>query len=129
MRVISSTLGALALAVVTAGCGGGGSSTSPTPTPNPTPTPTPSAGVVLIVGERGNQSFNPNPTPQAANHTVTWTNNDSTIHRIVADDGSFDTGNLSQGQSSAAIAMVAAGKPYHCSIHPTMVGTVSAAAN
>lgn len=126
MRVISSTLGALALAVVTAGCGGS-SSTSPTPTPNPTPTPTPTAGQVSIVGERGNQSFNPNPTPQSASHTVVWTNNDGTIHRVVADDGSFDTGNLSQGQSSAVITVAAAGKTYHCSIHPSMVGTVSAA--
>ena len=116
MRLISSTLGAIALAVLTAGCGGGGSSTSPTP----------SAGAVAIVGERGNQSFNPNPAPMPADHKLTWTNNDSTIHRIVADDGSFDTGNLSQAQSSAAITLPASGKSYHCSIHPSMVGVVSA---
>jgi plastocyanin len=81
---------------------------------------------VAIVGERGNQSFNPNPAPMPADHKLTWTNNDSTIHRIVADDGSFDTGNLSQAQSSAAITLPASGKSYHCSIHPSMVGVVSA---
>lgn len=123
MRVCSSILGALVLAAVTAGCGGS-SSTSPSPTP--TPTPTPAAGTVAIVGERGNQSFNPNPSPLPADHKLTWMNNDATIHRIVADDGSFDTGNLSQGQSSAAITLPAAGKSYHCSIHPSMVGVVSA---
>jgi plastocyanin len=125
MRVISSILGALALTVLTAGCGGSSSSTAPTPTP--TPTPTPAAGTISIVGERGNQSFNPNPSPMPANHQLTWMNNDnSLIHRIVADDGSFDTGNLSPGQSSTAITLPAAGKTYHCSIHPSMVGTVSA---
>jgi len=124
MRLISSTVGAFALAVLTAGCGGSSSSTAPTPTPRPTPTPT--AGTVSIVGERGNQSFNPNPAPLPADHKLTWMNNDSLIHRIVADDGSFDTGNLSQGQSSAAVTLPAAGKSYHCSIHPSMVGTVSA---
>jgi plastocyanin len=123
MRLISSTLGALALAVLTAGCGGSSSSTSPTPTPTPTPPP---AGSIFVVGELGNQSFNPNPSPLPANHQITWTNHDSIIHHIVADDGSFDTGNLSQGQSSAAITLPAAGKTYHCSIHPSMVGTVSA---
>ena len=127
MRVITSTLGALALAALIAGCGGGSSSTAPTPTPNPTPTPTPTPGSVSILGERGNQSFNPNPTPQSASHTVAWTNNDSLIHRIVADDGSFDTGNLSQGQASAAVTVLAAGQSYHCSIHPSMTGTISAA--
>jgi plastocyanin len=57
---------------------------------------------------------------------VSWTNTDRIVHRIVADDGSFDTGNLSQGQSSAAVQLPAAGKSYHCSIHPSMVGVVSA---
>jgi plastocyanin len=125
MRVFSSFLGAAALMVLTAGCGGS-SSTSPTPTPTPTPTP-PAAGTISIVGERGNQSFNPNPSPLPADHNLTWMNNDpSLIHRIVADDGSFDTGNLSPGQASAVINLPAAGKTYHCSIHPSMVGTVSA---
>jgi len=59
-------------------------------------------------------------------HNLTWTNNDTVIHRIVADDGSFDTGNLSNGQSSAKVQLPAAGKSYHCSIHPSMVGVVSA---
>jgi plastocyanin len=122
MRVMSSTLGAIALAVLIAGCGGGGSSsTSPTPTPTP-----PAAGTINVLGERGNQSFNPNPSPLPADHKLTWTNTDSLVHDIVADDGSFDTGNLSQGQSSAAITLPAAGKSYHCSIHPSMVGVVSA---
>jgi plastocyanin len=125
MRVISSTLGALTLAVLTAGCGGSSSSTAPTPTPTPTPTP-PAAGTVNILGERGNQSFNPNPSPLPATHMITWTNTDSITHHVVADDGSFDTGNLAGGQSSAAITVPAAGKTYHCSIHPSMVGTISA---
>jgi len=126
MRLIRSTLGMLALAAMTAGCGGSSSSAAPTPTPTPTPTPPP-AGQVNIVGELGANSFNPNPSPQPADHKLTWKNTDRITHHIVADDGSFDTGDLVGGQSSAPVVVAASGKSYHCSIHPSMVGTVSAA--
>jgi len=104
---------------------GGGYSGSPSPSPTPTPTPTPTAGVINIVGERGNQSFNPNPASLTANGMMTWSNTDGTTHRIVANDGSFDTGNLTPGASSAAIQLPAGGTHYHCSIHPTMIGAVN----
>jgi len=37
----------------------------------------------------------------------------------------FNTGNIGGGKTSAPIAMNTAGSfPYHCSIHPTMTGTL-----
>jgi plastocyanin len=57
--------------------------------------------------------------------SVAWRNDDNTVHRLVANDGSFDTGTISPGATSAAITIAAAGTNYHCTIHPTMVGAVS----
>ena len=55
---------------------------------------------------------------------VVWHNIDSIVHRVVLNNGSLDTGFLEAGQSSKpmAINVLAAGDPYHCSIHPQMVG-------
>ena len=54
-----------------------------------------------------------------------WRNDDGFTHRIVADDGSFDTGNLLTGATSSMVQPPAGG--YHCSIHPTMVGSIGPA--
>lgn len=55
---------------------------------------------------------------------VTWTNQDSVGHSATADDGSWDTGLLSQGQSGSVTFSKTGTFTYHCSIHPTMHGTV-----
>jgi len=89
--------------------------------PSPTaPAPPPVADtVVVIVGNNGGASFNPNP---ASGRTVAWTNGDHTTHHIVANDGSFDSGNIAPGASSTVTVKNATA--YHCVIHPTMVGSV-----
>jgi len=50
---------------------------------------------------------------------------DPDVDRIVANDGSFDTGNLAPGATSTAVTLPASGARYHCTLHPTMVGAVS----
>ena len=96
---------AAALMFVAVGCGSSGSGGyNPTPNPTPTPTPTPGAGTVNIVGESGNRSFNPNPSSLPANGMITFTNTHSVTHHIVANDGSWNTGDLPPGASSAAIS-------------------------
>ncbi len=107
----------------------GGSSLS-----NPSPTaPTPPGGgganvTISIVGMQGAQSFSPNPATVAQGQTVAFRNNDSTTHHIVQDAGAFDTGNLAPGATSAAITInTMSALPFHCSIHPTMVGTINGA--
>ncbi len=122
MRVVSFALGAFAIALVASSCGGSGSSyTAPTSTPTPTPT----AGVISIVGQLGSRSFNPNPSALPSDRMITWTNSDGVTHRIVANDGSWDTGNLGPGASSTALQLPAGGAHYHCSIHPSMIGAVN----
>jgi plastocyanin len=85
---------------------------------------------INVVGINGAQSFSPNPATLPAGQMVVWHNIDSITHRVVLNDGSLDTGNLDPGTSSQpmAINVPAAGDPYHCSIHPVMVGNIVPAA-
>ena len=128
MRLTTAVRSLVCLGALTAmscgGGGGGGGSQSPAPSPSPTPPPT-QATQVNIVGERGNQSFNPNPVPAPANGMLAWNNTDNLVHRIVANDGSFDTGNISPGATSSPIQAPAGGANYHCSLHPAMIGAVN----
>ena len=101
---------------------GGTSSSSPT---SPTGTAAPPAGATIIdvVRENGAQSFSPNPATVPAGQMVVWHNVDTVTHRVVLNDGTLDTGNIAPGAFSAPMILRAVG-PYHCSIHPSMVGTI-----
>ena len=114
----------VALSIVASGCSGSYESGSPVaPTP---PTPTTSNGVVTIniVLDNGSQSFSPNPATLPAGQMVVWHNVDTTTHRVVLNSGSLDTGDLAPGASSQPMSINTGGGPYHCSIHPSMVGTI-----
>jgi len=58
------------------------------------------------------------------NNTVTWTNNDNAPHSVTADDGSFDSGLLNEGQTWSYTFMTPGTYVYHCIIHLWMIGTV-----
>jgi len=116
----------LAIAVAAAGCSGGGGDSPTTPT-SPSPTGGTSTVTINIVATSGAQSYNPNPASQTQGAAVAWRNSDSVIHRIVANDGSFDTGDLAPGVTSRALSVAAAGVNYHCSLHPEMTGAIGSA--
>ena len=44
--------------------------------------------------------------------------------RVVLNDGKLDTGNIAPGRYSASMILATPG-PYHCSIHPEMIGTIT----
>ena len=115
---------AVALLVTCSGCGGGGDGYGGNPG-GPSPPPT-GASVIAILGDRGAQSFSPNPGSGSQNQTIAWRNNDGATHRIVSNDGAFDSGDIPAGGSSRAIQVPPAGTNYHCSIHPGMIGSVTA---
>ena len=116
------SVGALALAI--AACGGGGDDGTPT---SPTPGPGNAAAVTVnIVATGGANSFSPNPANKGQTPTVSFRNSDGTVHRIVANDGSFDTGNINPGSTSQTITVAAAGTNYHCTLHPAMIGAIGA---
>ena len=71
-----------------------------------------------------NYAYSPQTLNVHIGDTVTWTNQDSAGHSATADDGSFDTGVLSQGQSGTATFTKAGQYAYHCSVHPNMQGTI-----
>ena len=81
---------------------------------------------INVIGVNGAQSFSPNPATLPAGQMVVWHNIDSLTHRVVLNDGTLDTGNIDAGASSQPMA-INMGGPYHCSIHPSMVGTIVAA--
>ena len=56
--------------------------------------------------------------------SVTWTNEDSAPHTATAGDGSFDTGQLANGDSDTVTFDTAGTFDYVCSIHPQMTGSV-----
>ena len=88
--------------------------------------PNPTADVTInIVGMNGSNSYSPNPANVTVGQTVSWHNSDSTTHTATQTGGGFNTGNIGPGGTSAPIQITAAGDlAYHCSIHPTMVGTL-----
>jgi plastocyanin len=88
--------------------------------------PTVAADVTIsMVGDRGNQSYAPNPMTMRVGQTVAWKNNDSTAHDATQDASRFQTGTVNAGGTSAPLTMSTAGTfTYHCTIHPGMVGTL-----
>jgi len=95
---------------------------NPSPTsPGPSSAPPPDALVIDIVADNGSRSFNPNPAAVPPGKTVVWHNVDSQTHRVRLDDGRLDTGNIAPGAFSSPMMLAAAG-PYHCTLHPSMVG-------
>jgi len=60
------------------------------------------------------------------NNTITWVNNDNAPHTVTADDGSFNSGNISPGQSFGFTFTTAGTYKYHCVYHPWMTATIIA---
>jgi plastocyanin len=60
----------------------------------------------------------------AAGETVTWSHEGGLPHTVTAEDGAFDSGDLSGGDTFSHTFEEAGSFPYVCSIHPDMTGTV-----
>ena len=68
--------------------------------------------------------FNPAEVNAKVGDTITVTNMDGAPHTLSAEDGSFDSGKLTKGQS-ADIALPAPGDfAFHCKIHLNMKGVI-----
>ena len=82
------------------------------------------------MGQRNQQSFSPNPAPIQQGSFVVWQNADNLVHRIVMNDGSFDSGNIMPGGMSTTMRLSSAGGSYHCALHPTtMFGSINTASD
>ena len=103
-----------------AACVGVGACASSPATPS---TPAANVLVITITGVNGAQSFSPNPSTAPPGQAIVWRNTDAVTHRVVFDDGEIDTGNIPPGGATRTLPLVEPGG-YHCSIHPSMVGTI-----
>lgn len=114
MRFLSITLAILALAA----CGSDSTGNNPPP----------SSDVLIVSGAdtKGASAYDPNPftISLATQTTVKWGNGDGITHTVTADGGAFDSGNLASGNSFSHTFAAPGTFGYHCTIHPTMVGTV-----
>jgi plastocyanin len=145
LPLVASTLGLLVLA---SGCGGDNSPTTPTGAGS-------SVTIIAGASTKTTDAFTPNPdaVSLASGGSVVWSNMDTdatgtgggtgggnpygdraslsmnflagTTHHLVADDGSFDSGELAAGGKFSHTFTAAGSIPYHCSIHPNMRGTIT----
>lgn len=69
-------------------------------------------------------SYSDNPLTVKKGTTVTWTNKDAETHSATADDGSFNTGVLAEGESGSVTFNDVGKHTYHCSTHPNMTGMI-----
>jgi plastocyanin len=106
-------------AVASSGCGGDSTYTSGGSIACTAATATATSTVTMA-----GMAFSPSCIKVAVGTTVTFTNNDTTTHDVTANDGSYQSAFLSPGQSYTRAYATAGTSAYHCSIHPSMVGTV-----
>ena len=72
-----------------------------------------------------NFAFNPQMVNIKTGTTVTWTNSDVTSHTVTADSGTvLNSAVLAPGQSYSVTFSSPGTFAYHCSIHPSMRGTI-----
>jgi plastocyanin len=68
--------------------------------------------------------FEPSTLTVTVGTEVTWTNEHTLAHTATADDESFDSGSLGQGESFSRTFDTPGTFAYHCTIHPSMTATV-----
>lgn len=81
----------------------------------------PGANEVFIQG----MAFSPSSLTVTAGTTVTWTNKDAIGHTVTSNTNLFKSGTLSNGGTFSFTFATAGTYSYFCSIHPSMVGTIT----
>ncbi len=115
-----ATCGALAGA---AGCGGDAETTAaaqPETATESTDATAQSTDAIDIADFK----YDPATVSVKAGTEVTWTNADEADHTATAGDGSFDTGDLAQGDAKSVTFDKPGTFTYYCRFHPFMKATV-----
>lgn len=128
----------LAIPLGLAGCG----YSAPTDTQNPPPPAATLNDIRIVVGasQLTTTAFSPNPKVVLlggnSSVAIRWLNGDisggdyttgtATAHTIVSDNGAFASSGSLGGNGTYSVALPGTGSyPYHCGIHPNMVGTIT----
>jgi plastocyanin len=73
-----------------------------------------------------NSVFSPSSLQVNINVTVTWMNDDTIIHSVTADDGSFDSGDVAPGATFTHTFSSTGTYNYHCIHVSGMTGSIIA---
>jgi plastocyanin len=69
-------------------------------------------------------AFDPPSLTIKVGTTVTWTNQDSAVHNVKADDNSWGSNDLNKGDTYSFTFAQAGTYPYRCGFHANMKGTI-----
>jgi plastocyanin len=125
---IPATLAVLVL-LASSGCGGATSFPTASPTPmlpfTPAGPAAPGTSVSIVMGASAltSTAYSPNPIRLALGNSVTWINNDNITHTSTADGGAWHS-IIAPGRTFTRTFTTTGSFPYHCTIHPGMVGTI-----
>jgi plastocyanin len=109
----------LILSCMAAGC-----TSSQAPPATAAPTTSTTGGNTVVIK---NFAFDPSSLTVKSGAVVKWTNQDGASHAIVSDTGSpvaFSSDSLASGASYSFTFTQPGTYTYHCSIHPSMKGTI-----
>jgi plastocyanin len=81
----------------------------------------PGTNEVFIQG----MAFNPATITVTAGTMITWTNKDAIAHTVTSDVKLFDSGSVGPNATFSYTFASAGTYSYHCSIHPSMVASVT----
>jgi plastocyanin len=120
-RLVGPLLLVAAVAIIAASCNGTGPSAyGASASTAATTTAATATNAATIKGF----SFQPDVLKVKVGAKVTWTNDDTVAHTVTADTNSFASGNLQPGGSFSFTFTRPGTYAYHCSIHPSMHGSV-----
>jgi plastocyanin len=133
MRASLRTVSALSVSLVLAACAGGGSPTGAPASVDGTPgggspaaaictEPAPGTAADVDASVGGNEW---GAVSAAVGDVITWTNGDAVPHKVGLDDGSCTmSANITGDAPQSLVFNVAGSFPFHCTIHPSMQGTI-----
>lgn len=111
-------LALLVLSIALAGC-----STPSTSPGGSSGSAAPSGGGSAVAVTIQNFAFSPSSADVSVGGTVTWTNKDSATHNVTGDG--WESGPMATGATFSKKFDTAGTVNYHCSIHPSMTGTIN----
>jgi plastocyanin len=124
-RLLVGIIAVLAALTTVAACGSdssGGGAPPATATESASSGSAPAGGGSTV--EIMNFMFMPGSLTVPVGTTVTWKFDDSTDHTVSADDNSFASSPMANGQTFTHAFSTAGTVAYHCSIHPFMKATI-----
>ena len=117
---------AVSTAMLLAACSGGGGTATTAPGGGGGSAPcTDSTGTTTVSATVANNTWS-QPVTAKVGDVITWSNSDSVPHKVALDDGSCAMGaNIAGGSSKSLVFSKAGTFPFHCSVHPSMKGTIT----